>query len=101
MRLRKHALRLLYALVFHPIWLKVKVTKQQAHAWRTKRLVTFLVPDFCQDAFLMLVPYQQQVVKMPLRDDLVLSQEQKHYVEAMFNEETKRQGERLILAQVA
>ena len=28
MKLRKHALRLLYALVFHPLWLRIKVTKQ-------------------------------------------------------------------------
>ena len=91
-------MRLLYALVFHPLWLRVKVTKQQAHAWRTKKTVTFLVPDFCQDTFVMLVPYQQQVVKMPLREDLVLSQEQKHYILAMFNEENKRQGQHMILS---
>ena len=27
MKLRKHALRLLYAFVFHPLWLRIKVTK--------------------------------------------------------------------------
>lgn len=55
---RKHALRLLYLIVFTPFWLRVKVTKLSAHAWRSKREVTFLIPDFCQDTFLMLVPFR-------------------------------------------
>ena len=33
----------------------------------------------------MLIPYQQQVVKMPQRTDLMLSEEQKHFISAKFN----------------
>lgn len=95
--LRKNAMRILYLMVFHPLWLKFKTAKQQATAWRTKRLVSVLVPDFCNDTFVMLIPYQQQVVKMPLRNDLQLSEEQKHFITAMFNAESKLSSHREIL----
>ena len=36
-----------------------------------------------------------------MRDDLLLTQEQKHYILAMFNEENKRQGQQMILTQVS
>ena len=38
---------------------------------------------------------------MPLREDLVLSQEQKHYIEAMFTDENKKASQQMVLAQVA
>jgi len=63
--------------------------------------VSVLVPDFCNDTFVMLIPYQQQVVKMPLRSDLQLSEEQKHFITAMFNAEGKLSAHREILSQVA
>lgn len=92
--LRKNALRMAYLLVFHPLWLKFKTTKQQATQWRTKRVISVLVPDFCQDTFVMMIPYQQQVVKMPLRTDLMLSEEQKHFISAKFNKEEKTSSQR-------
>ena len=99
--LRKNAIRLLYLMVFHPLWLKVKINKQQATAWRTKRVISMLVPDFCTETFVMLIPYQQQLVKMALRQDLVLSDEQKDFITAMFNMEGKMGGHRETLSQVA
>lgn len=79
MSLRKHSLRLLYLIVFNPFWLKVKVSKTQVN-YKDKRAVSFLIPDFCQDSFIMLVPYQLQMVKQPLRHDLSLSEEHKSYI---------------------
>ena len=55
--LLKNSLRLLYVMIFHPLWLKFKTTKQQATQWRTKRMLSVLVPDFCQDCFVMLIPF--------------------------------------------
>ena len=55
--LRKNAIRMVYLMVFHPLWLKVKTSKQQATAWRTKRVVSVLVPDFCTETFAMLIPH--------------------------------------------
>lgn len=49
----------------------------------------------------MLIPYQQQVVKMPLRTDLALSEEQKHFITAMFNAENKKGAQNEILSQVS
>ena len=35
-----------------------------------------MVPDFCTKAFVMLLPSNPQAVKQPLREDLLLTQEQ-------------------------
>lgn len=99
--LRKHAMRLLYLVVFNPFWLRVKVSKLQAHAWRTKRQVTFLIPDFAQETFVLLVPTQLQVVKMPMRDDLMLSDEQKNYITTMFGQSVKHETHRSVLLHVS
>ena len=49
----------------------------------------------------MLMPYQQQVIKMALRNDLTLSDEQKDYIGAMFNAEGKMSNARETLTRVA
>lgn len=49
----------------------------------------------------MLIPFQQQVVKMALRQDLLLSEEQKDFITAMFNIEGKQGSQRDTLSQVA
>jgi hypothetical protein len=46
----------------------------------------------------MMIPYQQQVVKMPMRSDLCLSEEQKHFITAMFNAEEKQSEHRSVLS---
>ena len=63
--------------------------------------MSMLVPDFCPDTFVMMIPYQQQVVRMPMRSDLSLSEEQKYFITAMFNAEEKKSSHRSILSQVA
>lgn len=79
---RKAALRLIYLIVFVPFWLKVKVTKTGTDRG-AKRQITFIVPDFSQDSFVQLFPTTLQIVRMPVRDDLILSQEQRSFIVAM------------------
>ena len=56
-QLRANSVRLLYLMVFSPLFLKVKVTKSQANKFRTKRTVELLVPDFSLGTFIMLAPF--------------------------------------------
>ena len=53
------------------------------------RNLTVLIPDFCQDSIFQLIPYSIQAIRMPARDNLILSEEQKMYIEYRFNNNHK------------
>ena len=66
------------------MWLSTKVTKYQAVNGAYKRSVSLIVPDFCIDYYIFIVPTISQIIRKPLRSDLVLSDEQKMCIESKF-----------------
>ena len=59
--------------------------KAQAPSGQVLRNVSILIPDFCQESLFQLIPYTIQVIRMPARDDLMLTDEQKMYVTQRFD----------------
>lgn len=52
-----------------------------------------LIPDFCQESLFQLIPYTIQAIRMPARDELILSDEQKMYVDYRCNLNLRRNEE--------
>lgn len=92
--MRKQALRLIFTIVFSPVLLKTKISKDK------RSTVTLLVPDFFVPTYHMLVPTTIQIVRQPMRDDLILSEEQKDYIMAVQRCTEKRQEDNQVLLQV-
>lgn len=44
-----------------------------------------LIPDFCQESIHQLIPYTVQAIRMPGRDDLLLTDEEKTYIMSRFS----------------
>jgi hypothetical protein len=81
---RESSLLLLYVMTYEPLWICTKVSKSSVP---NQKEVTLLIPDFCQEAIVPLVPYTIQAIRMPLREDLLLSQEQQLYVSSHYGKE--------------
>jgi hypothetical protein len=94
---RKPAVRLLFFIVFNPTLLRTKISKLPKG---TKQL-QILVPDFCEATFLMMAPFSVQAVRQPLRDDLLLTDEQKDYIRAMSCYLDRQADDFRVLAQVS
>lgn len=92
-RLRENSILLLYIAVHQQLWICTKVQKVQVPNGQLIRNLTVLIPDFCQDAIYQLIPYSVQAIRMPARDDLMLSEEQKMYVLSRFHNESKVEDE--------
>lgn len=58
-------------MVFSPVILRTKISTGPDK----RKKVHMLVPDFYSKSALMLIPFQSQIVRQPLRDDLLLSDE--------------------------
>jgi hypothetical protein len=83
--LRENCMLLLYIAVYQQLWICTKAQKAQAPNGQVMRNVTILIPDFCQESLFQLIPYTIQVIRMPARDDLMLTDEQKMYVTCRFD----------------
>jgi len=93
---KKYSSKLLFIMIFNPVLLKTKITKHGSH-----KLVQILIPDFFVQTFMMLIPFQVQVVRQPLRDDLLLSKEQQNYVNQIIAMPERQQNSELLLQHVA
>lgn len=71
--MRENSILLLYVHVYQPLWICTKVSKSQLVP--NSKNVTILIPDFCQDAIIQLIPYTVQAIRMPMREDLLLTDE--------------------------
>jgi hypothetical protein len=60
-----------------------------------------LIPDFCQESLYQLIPYTIQAIRMPAKDALILSDEQKMYVDYRCGMNQRRNDELQQLEQVA
>ncbi|CDW71951.1 UNKNOWN [Stylonychia lemnae] len=80
--LRKNAVRLLQIILFHQVYLMQKLQRQQQPNGIVKKNLVIYAPDFIVNAFIMTLPHYSQIVKQPMRDDLVLTEEQKMYVQS-------------------
>jgi len=83
--LRENCMLLLYIAVYQQLWICTKVQKSQAPNGQLMRNVTVLIPDFCQESLFQLIPYTIQAIRMPAREDLMLTDEQKMYVMSRFD----------------
>lgn len=88
-------MRCLFVTVFNPVLLKLKVSKG------LRKKVEVLVPDFCVGTFAFLVPCQVQMIRQPMRDDLMLSSEQRDFVNAMCQSGSKLQRDNQHISQVS
>ena len=70
--LKENALYLIYIAVFESAWICTKVTKTQIPNVKQANII---LPDFAQDAIIQLIPYTLQAIRMPMRDDLLLTDE--------------------------
>ena len=55
--------------------------------------ISILIPDFCQDSIYQLVPFTVQAIRMPMKDELILSEEQKMYVQYRFDKDSQKNNE--------
>ena len=87
---RSNALKALFITVFNPVMLNNKVQKQQLTTGAFKKKLSVYFAEFSCEAFIMIVPYVAQQVKQPMRDDLVLNEEQIMYVhQRLYRHDTK------------
>ena len=84
--LRENSLSMIYISVFESAWICTKVSKTPIP---NMRQATIVLPDFAQDAIIQLIPYTLQAIRMPMRDDLLLTDEQKLFVESSYKHSQK------------
>jgi hypothetical protein len=99
--LRENCILLLYVQVYQQLWITTKIQKIQAPSGQLLRSLTILIPDFCQESLFQLIPYTIQAIRMPAKDSLILSDEQKMYVDYRFGNNQRRNEETQQLEQVA
>jgi hypothetical protein len=75
-----NALRALFVTVFNPVMLSTKISKSQQTNGVFKKQLSMYFAEFTCQAFIIVVPFIAQQVKQPMREDLVLTEEQIMYV---------------------
>lgn len=99
--LRENCLLLLYVQAYQQLWITTKIQKMQAPSGQLLRSLTVLIPDFCQESLYQLIPYTIQAIRMPAKDALILSDEQKMYVDYRCGMNQRKNDELHQLEQVA
>lgn len=99
--LRENSLLLLYVAAYQQLWICTKIQKQQLPSGQIVKSLSILIPDFCQDSLFQLIPYTVRAIRMPARDDLILSDEQKMYVELRHQNNQRLNQERHQLERIA
>ena len=78
--LKRNALRVIQICMFHQVFLTQKIIKQQQPNGSTKRVVQIYVPEFITKSFVVILPYHAQKIQQPLKEDLLLTEEQKMFI---------------------
>ena len=99
--IRVNALRSLFVTVFNPVMLSTKISKQQQTNGAFKKSLSMYFAEFTCQAFVIIVPFVAQQVKQPMREDLVLTEEQIMYVQQRMCQHDKKAAESDKLQQVA